>query len=370
MSAIWEIELYKNVDSGGECLECSIIIKTSGGNTTGLITHLKQHPAYLEKFIAKRDKINTKNENIEKFVQIRGHGDLSALDKKVINYLSCTCTPFNVVDHPTFHSLFPVNHPLEVIKVEKHYRSFALQSVYECVKNRVKEDLNKCDYLSFTCDVWHGGNESYISLTGHGISKSWERINFILCCQEFCGMHDSINITKSVKEMLRKWEIDENKIHVFLRDGAASMKKAFEGTFEHADCAAHKINLCIQKSMDTFKELIEKSRKIVGHFNQWKKHQEKFENDSTISVQIAIANILIGELSDKFYRHIESARLKLENINVCAVSHYLDPRFKDQFVSNRPDFLFKITYWIKIAADSNENICTTEVIEAQGIEFF
>ena len=74
MSAIWEIELYKKVDSGGECLECSKIIKTSGGNTTGLITHLKQHPAYLEKFIAKRDKINTKNENIEKFVQIRGHG--------------------------------------------------------------------------------------------------------------------------------------------------------------------------------------------------------------------------------------------------------------------------------------------------------
>nr|CAD2196897.1 unnamed protein product [Meloidogyne enterolobii] len=63
----------------------------------------------------------------------------------------------------------------------------------------------------------------------------------------------------------------------------------------------------------------------------------------------------------KLIEEIRSRFSHLEKMKVFAVAHYLDPRFKDQFVSNRLDFLSKITNWIKIAADFNEDIISEEI---------
>uniref|UniRef100_A0A914HN67 RING-type domain-containing protein n=1 Tax=Globodera rostochiensis TaxID=31243 RepID=A0A914HN67_GLORO len=82
------------------------------------------------------------------------------------------------------------------------------------------------------------------------------------------------------------------------------------------------------------------------------------ERDSSIAVQIAIANILLGELTEKTYPIIEEEQRKLiseirerfsnlESKRIYAVAHYLDPRFKDQFVPNRLEFVSKIHSWIK-----------------------
>uniref|UniRef100_A0A914HQX0 HAT C-terminal dimerisation domain-containing protein n=1 Tax=Globodera rostochiensis TaxID=31243 RepID=A0A914HQX0_GLORO len=82
------------------------------------------------------------------------------------------------------------------------------------------------------------------------------------------------------------------------------------------------------------------------------------ERDSSIAVQIAIASILLGELTEKNYPIIEEEQRKLiseirerfsnlESKRIYAVAHYLDPRFKDQFVPNRLEFVSKIHSWIK-----------------------
>uniref|UniRef100_A0A183C515 Zinc finger BED domain-containing protein 4 n=1 Tax=Globodera pallida TaxID=36090 RepID=A0A183C515_GLOPA len=77
------------------------------------------------------------------------------------------------------------------------------------------------------------------------------------------------------------------------------------------------------------------------------------------SRKIAIANILLGELTEKNYPIIEEEQKKLiseirerfsnlESKRIYAVAHYLDPRFKDQFVPNRLEFVSKILSWINL----------------------
>ena len=147
---------------------------------------------------------------------------------------------FNQINHQTFHSLFPTNHPLQAIKDEKHYRERALPRIYELVKTSVIEELQKC-----SCVFYHRHlewTERFIHLVN--VFNHFELIFLILVSMlmEFPNAGNklilfyhtniflvsmSINITATANSMLEKWKIDPEKVHAFLRDGAAAMKKVF-----------------------------------------------------------------------------------------------------------------------------------------------
>lgn len=179
-SIIWEIGLYtknkQNKDSV-ECIECKKPLNTARGSTSGLIRHLSKHPEFEEKYKGLQADTASKHGTIEKFASIHGSGciflhlenfysillgELNALDKKIIHYIACTNGSFKQINHPTFHALFSANHPLQTIKDEKHYREWVLPRVFERVQKLIMECMEKCNYLSFTSDIWSGPSDSFI----------------------------------------------------------------------------------------------------------------------------------------------------------------------------------------------------------------
>uniref|UniRef100_A0A915D107 Uncharacterized protein n=1 Tax=Ditylenchus dipsaci TaxID=166011 RepID=A0A915D107_9BILA len=110
-----------------------------------------------------------------------------------------------------------------------------------------------------------------LSLTAQGINRSWTRVKYVLAIRELPGSHTADNINAATREILCEWEINQSRCHVFLRDGAANMKKVFEGSFDHADGAAHKLNLTVKSvvsaSGSAVKDCLTKCRKIAGHFS-------------------------------------------------------------------------------------------------------
>uniref|UniRef100_A0A915DHG2 Uncharacterized protein n=1 Tax=Ditylenchus dipsaci TaxID=166011 RepID=A0A915DHG2_9BILA len=72
---------------------------------------------------------------------------------------------------------------------------------------------------------------SIFHLTAHGIDEEWKRVKYVLAIRELPGSHTAVHINAAIKKILEEWEIEQNRCHVFLRDGAANMKKAFEGLF-------------------------------------------------------------------------------------------------------------------------------------------
>jgi hypothetical protein len=66
----------------------------------------------------------------------------------------------------------------------------------------------------------------------------------ILATEPLLEKHDGANIGNKLNEIINLYEIDKEKIHIFLRDAASSMKRAMENIqLSHFDCMVHKIQL-------------------------------------------------------------------------------------------------------------------------------
>lgn len=62
--------------------------------------------------------------------------------------------------------------------------------------------------------------------------------------------HSGHNISIRLDEIIRKFEIKDECVHIFLRDAASSMICAVEELgYEHFDCFCHKIQLVIFKNL-------------------------------------------------------------------------------------------------------------------------
>uniref|UniRef100_A0A915EBD5 Transposase n=1 Tax=Ditylenchus dipsaci TaxID=166011 RepID=A0A915EBD5_9BILA len=106
---------------------------------------------------------------LQQFV-IKGTGEVSALDRKIIHYVACTNQPLSIVEEDTFRA-FLSSSDRENLKGRKHYTEWAMPRIYAAVKKEVVSRLGDCSALSFTSDIWSGPTESFISLTVHGIDS-------------------------------------------------------------------------------------------------------------------------------------------------------------------------------------------------------
>ena len=77
---------------------------------------------------------------------------VSALDKKILNFLASNCLPFSIVEEKSFKMLLPMT-DRAVLQGRRHYSDWALPHYYEEMKFKLKADLSKILYLSFTTDI-------------------------------------------------------------------------------------------------------------------------------------------------------------------------------------------------------------------------
>ncbi|XP_008190000.1 zinc finger BED domain-containing protein 4-like [Acyrthosiphon pisum] len=82
--------------------------------------------------------------------------------------------------------------------------------------------------------------------------------------------HSGDEIYDFVIEILEKWDININNVHVFVHDIAANMGKAFHHqSFESVSCTSHTLQLAINDVLIKEKQhdaLCKKVRSVVGHF--------------------------------------------------------------------------------------------------------
>uniref|UniRef100_A0A914HRX5 Uncharacterized protein n=1 Tax=Globodera rostochiensis TaxID=31243 RepID=A0A914HRX5_GLORO len=84
--------------------------------------------------------MKTRPGTMEKFVNVNSAGELSSLDRKIVHFIACTNNSFHQINHTTFHTLFSVNHPLQTIKDQKHYREWALPRIYGLAQKKFKRN--------------------------------------------------------------------------------------------------------------------------------------------------------------------------------------------------------------------------------------
>ncbi|KAJ4927914.1 hypothetical protein JOQ06_015715 [Pogonophryne albipinna] len=160
----------------------------------------------------------------------------------------------------------------------RHYiAEKGIPALHTKVREQVQRHLKEATSIALTTDLWSSGVApmSLLSLTAHWIDSSFTLHNVVLHASELRGSHTSMRIRNAIEEMLAKWDIDNDKVHVVMRDNAANMKKAFADMgVQSLGCFAHTLQLVVIQGLLAQRSIIDavaNARKLVGHF----KHSPK-----------------------------------------------------------------------------------------------
>ena len=92
--------------------------------------------------------------------------------------------------------------------------------MYTCKRAKTENVLSSIQYCSVTTDNWTAqySTRSYISLTVHCVTSSWELASYCLSTKELPGEHAATNISTVIQEMVNDWNIDTDKVIAVVTD--------------------------------------------------------------------------------------------------------------------------------------------------------
>ncbi|XP_065150533.1 zinc finger BED domain-containing protein 4-like [Paramisgurnus dabryanus] len=178
----------------------------------------------------------------------------------------------SVVEDEGFRRLLEHLEPRYSLPSRKYFSETALPELYKKVCEHVSKEIKDIQAMSFTTDIWSSAVSpmSLLSLTVHWLDTSCTARGAMLQAKNFHGSHTSDTIAAAITDILDKWHIPLNKVHVILRDNASNMKKAMENMgVRSLGCFAHSLQLVVNEgllSQRSVSDAIAIGRQIVGHF--------------------------------------------------------------------------------------------------------
>lgn len=103
-----------------------------------------------------------------------------------------------------------------------------LDERFTAMKTKLIEVLSEQQYVCVTTDVWSSRAQSYLGMTVHFLSPSYERISFVLA---FRQLHDkqTFNILAAqMHNIFKEFQMPVNKITNVVTDGGSAFCKAFK----------------------------------------------------------------------------------------------------------------------------------------------
>ena len=106
--------------------------------------------------------------------------------------------PAYAVEREGFQELIALLEPRYVMVSRKHIQQKLLPSYSSIVEDKIKNVLQTVEACSITLDLWSSRRmDSYLGMTCHFISETWEISRVLLCCKHFHGRHTGEKILAS-----------------------------------------------------------------------------------------------------------------------------------------------------------------------------
>ena len=292
-SCIWSFFSLDEDTKYALCDNCKQKLSRGGAttktyNTSNLVSHLKfKHPDLYQRFESQKAQeteepttsTSAKAKQISIFessdrVRIWDINDPRAqrVHRLIGEMIAIDNQPFSVVENEGFTTLLSVLEPRYSLPSRKYMTETVLPRIMTAVTSCVKLEIANVRWYSFTTDIWSTdvSSHSLLSLTAHWLTDSFERKSAVLHAQSFPGEHTGEMICSKYKAMFEGWEIQQEQVHLIVRDNASNMVKAMrEAAYPDLGCFAHTLQLIIHDGVLTQRAVIDvlaNCRKIVGHF--------------------------------------------------------------------------------------------------------
>ena len=277
-SVVWRFFKENKEKNNATCVLCSKQMVYKGSSTSTLLKHLQGLHS---------EELRNATEGVKKtqsslldcgFKSVVAHTRpcsrerslmLTTLISEMITHDLC---PFSVVSNEGFRRL--------IHAIEPNYKLPSRQTIVRYTEKRYKDLLPQVTaclpkdgkFISLTTDLWTSRTTtSYVALTAHFITETWELKNFVLKAEHFEERHTAINIAACIQSAMELFEISEN-VFTTVHDNAANMNLAMELADQfpfHLQCAGHTLQLAIDDALDKVRpvrELIVRTKKLVAHF--------------------------------------------------------------------------------------------------------
>lgn len=128
-----------------------------------------------------------------------------------------------------------------------------LEGLYQTERYKVAKKIQSIESIALTTDCWTSkSNESYISVTAHGINEDWKIVNYILTTEVMDDRHTSINLKEKLIGIMKDWQVYDKTICI-VHDNALNIKNAVVSMapdIKSRTCFAHSLQLCINKGLE------------------------------------------------------------------------------------------------------------------------
>lgn len=183
--------------------------------------------------------------------------------------------PISIVESKSFRDLMALVEPQYCPPCRQ-----TMMSRMTTMKKRLVEKMSahieaNVKEIAVTTDIWTSvTNEAYLSFTASYIDPDWTMKTPILATIPMHDRHTQAIIAEHLGNVADDWSI-KNKVVACVHDGASNVKDVgnMNGWFD-VQCAAHKLQLCINNAMGThavtnhpISKCVSAASRLVGHFS-------------------------------------------------------------------------------------------------------
>ena len=323
-SPVWEYFGFKADEDDKAKPTCKLCLKkvsASGGNTSNLQRHLRDHhPAKaqeVEKQIPKRQQpatpqgqpsISQAFSKMQKYE--RGGKQWQKLTNSITNCLAKDMMSLYTVEKSGFKQLLNDFDPKYDIHSRMYFSQRAIPKLYE-TKEGVLRQIQNIEFFSATSDMWSSQTmEPYMSYTIHFIDQDWKLQSRCLQTLHVPEDHTAKTLADGMKEVIGHWNLAPSKQVCLTTDSRANIVKAkCDLDWPWISCFGHNLHLAITKSMKDkprISRAIGICKRIVNAFSQsWKRRRNL--SKAQLELELPVKSLVsVSDFNETFNFKISS----------------------------------------------------------------
>ena len=277
------------------CRLCGKSVPAKGGNTTNLLTHLRdRHPdvyADAQPKVAKKgaastvptiaSKQPTLQQSVERTSKYPAQSAIAQeLNHAVTYFLAKDVHPLHTVDKLGFRQLVFKLNPRYQLPSRKHFTEYEVPKLYNHVRDFVvKPTITEAKHFSATTDLWtSAATVPFMTVTIHFIDNEWVLRSYCLSTFPLYEDHTGQNLADAITDVLANWDLRADQIVATTTDNASNIIAAFNllGMLR-LSCFGHNLDLAINRGLqvDRVKRALGKCHSLVELFHRsWKKTRD------------------------------------------------------------------------------------------------
>lgn len=176
---------------------------------------------------------------------------------------------FHTVEKKSFKDMIKALDAQYELPGRKYFSKTAIPELYNKVRQEVQVLLSGADSYSLTTDMWSSVNMTpYMSLTVHTITPEWKLESKCLQTSYFPESHTADNLAAALRDALRDWQLDENKLSAITTDNAANIAAAIRSLhWPWLNCFGHNLNLAVTNAVQDQRQKTERALGLCRNIN-------------------------------------------------------------------------------------------------------